>query len=91
MIVKIRNSEAGWSFFEADQVENYTDRFEDANYQSLDCGGGFFGNKDEHEPSTTVNVVLIFRKGKLVYRIIAQLSMTIYLLNNEGKTVERIS
>jgi hypothetical protein len=86
MIVKVE-SQSGWGVFEANHVEYFEDKKINCDYPSTMCPTSYYGKKipDDY----LVKVVLLYKNDQLIQRIIA--TQTIYLLNDEGKTIERIN
>jgi hypothetical protein len=91
MILKISNG-PGWRYFDGiEDVEVYDSTYEDTR---IDCPTEYMLNTQNDTAKARnemfVKVIKLFKNGSMYRRLVIDTN-NVYLMNNEGKTLERIN
>ena len=89
MIVKIRNSEDSWSYFECEVIHSRKELLKDVRTPLGDC---FISLEEQpDDPKTSVlNVKILNLENQKTHLRTILTDRVCYVLNNEGKTIDKI-
>jgi hypothetical protein len=89
MILKIENdNNNGYCYHEADEIEFYSIKIKDFKEKS-DAEGVTFYLKEQQKEEDNALCFTLYRNERSSFRMLIS-TRTTYLMNNEGKTIDRL-